>query len=152
MEENDFEIVQQEEELITLASLLSKSGKFCFDTETTSLDITSTTLVGIAFCINPGKAWYVPFPENQKEAQKRLDIFKGLSENPAIEKTGQNLKFDIGVLKNYNIQAAGKLFDTMLAHYLLEPDMRHNMDLLAETYLGYKTLGIEELIGKKGKT
>jgi DNA polymerase I len=151
MKENDFKAVQNVDELKELAGNLDKSGVFCFDTETTGLDITATQLVGIAFCIKPEKAWYVPFPEDQEQAGKIAAIFKPVFENPKVEKTGQNLKFDIGVLKNYGINVEGKLFDTMLAHYLLQPDMRHNMDVLAETYLGYKPLSIEALIGKKGK-
>jgi DNA polymerase I len=151
MQENDFKAVHDEKELKELADKLEKSGMFCFDTETTGLDSTDTQLVGIAFCIKPGQAWYVPFPEDQEQALKIADIFKPVLENPKVEKTGQNLKFDIGVLKNYDVHVDGKLFDTMLAHYLLQPDMRHNMDVLAETYLGYKTLSIEALIGKKGK-
>jgi DNA polymerase I len=151
MQENDFKAVQNEKELKDLAAKLDKSGVFCFDTETTGLDSTDTQLVGIAFCIKPEQAWYVPFPEDQEQALEIADIFKPVFENPKVEKTGQNLKFDIGVLKNYGINVEGKLFDTMLAHYLLQPDMRHNMDVLAETYLGYKPLSIEALIGKKGK-
>jgi DNA polymerase I len=151
MKENDFKAVQDEKELKILAEKLDNSRVFCFDTETTGLDSTDTQLVGIAFCIKPGQAWYVPFPEDQERAGKIAKIFKPAFENPKVEKTGQNLKFDIGVLKNYGINVEGKLFDTMLAHYLLQPDMRHNMDLLAETYLGYKPLSIEALIGKKGK-
>ena len=149
---NDFQSVEKEEDIAALIDLLSGSGTFCFDTETTGLDSTNTQLVGIAFCINPSQAWYVPFPTDQDKAMALAEKFKPLFENPQLEKTGQNLKFDIGVLRNYNISVQGKLFDTMIAHYLLQPDMRHNMDLLAETYLNYRPLSIEALIGKKGKS
>lgn len=149
---NDFQSVEKEEDIAALIDLLSGSGTFCFDTETTGLDSTNTQLVGIAFCIKPSQAWYVPFPTDQDKAMALAEKFKPLFENPQLEKTGQNLKFDIGVLRNYNISVQGKLFDTMIAHYLLQPDMRHNMDLLAETYLNYCPLSIEALIGKKGKS
>ena len=149
---NDFQSVEKEEDIAALIDLLSGSGTFCFDTETTGLDSTNTQLVGIAFCIKPSQAWYVPFPTDQEKAMALAEKFKPLFENPQLEKTGQNLKFDIGVLRNYNISVQGKLFDTMIAHYLLQPDMRHNMDLLAETYLNYRPLSIEALIGKKGKS
>ncbi|MBW6478389.1 MAG: DNA polymerase I [Bacteroidales bacterium] len=151
MKDNDYKAVEKEEDIKKLIDKLKKSGSFCFDTETTGLDIIDAELVGIAFCIKPGEAWYVPFPEDQEKAQKLALEFKGILEDPKIEKTGQNLKFDIGVLKNYDIHVSGKLFDTMLAHYLLQPDMRHNMDVLSETYLNYRPMSIESLIGKKGK-
>ncbi len=151
MKENEFMAVDTDEALENLVKTLSEVPAFCFDTETTGLEIRNNQLVGVAFCVTPGKAWYVPFPEDQKEAALIAKKLKPVFENPNIEKTGQNLKFDIGVLKNYDIQVAGKLFDTMLAHYLLQPDMRHNMDVLAETYLNYSPLSIEALIGKKGK-
>ena len=151
LKDNDYRAIEKEEDIKKLIDKLKKSGAFCFDTETTGLDIIKAELVGIAFCIKPGEAWYVPFPEDQEKAEKLALEFKDILEDPKIEKTGQNLKFDIGVLKNYNIQVQGKLFDTMLAHYLLQPDMRHNMDILAETYLDYRPMSIESLIGKKGK-
>jgi DNA polymerase I len=149
--DNNYSAVEKEDDIKKLVEKLKKSGSFCFDTETTGLDIIDAELVGIAFCIKPGEAWYVPFPEDQEKANKLALEFKGILENPKIEKTGQNLKFDIGVLKNYGINVKGKLFDTMLAHYLLQPDMRHNMDVLAETYLDYRPMSIESLIGKKGR-
>ena len=151
LKENDFQTVAEEKEIKALAKELLDSGSFCFDTETTSLHIKDAQLVGIAFCIKPGKAWFVPFPEDQKQARERASLFKEVFEDESVEKTGQNLKYDIGVLKNYDIRVKGKLFDTMLAHYLLQPDMRHNMDVLSETYLSYTPLSIEALIGKKGK-
>jgi len=123
----------------------------CFDTETTSLNPLTAELVGIAFSWEAGKGFYVPFPEDKTEAQELIEILRPFFESETIEKIGQNLKYDIKVLAKYNIQVKGKLFDTMLAHYLINPDMRHNMDVLAETYLNYTPISITELIGKKGK-
>jgi DNA polymerase I len=151
MKDHDFSSLEKKEEIDYLIQVLSGASAFCFDTETTGLDIRSSELVGIAFCLKPGKAWYVPFPQDQTKALELVGLFKHIFENPDIEKTGQNLKFDIGVLKNFGIEVKGRLFDTMIAHYLIQPDMRHNMDVLADTYLGYQPLSIEALIGKKGK-
>ncbi|MBS4012606.1 MAG: DNA polymerase I [Bacteroidetes bacterium] len=150
LKEKSYHIVDTNEKINSLITTLDSSNSFCFDTETISLDSIDTELVGIAFCINQGEAWYLPIPENRKQAVDIVNQFKPVFENPNIEKTGQNLKFDISVLKSYGVNVKGKLFDTMLAHYLLQPDMRHNMDLLAETYLDYSTVSIEDLIGKKG--
>ncbi|TQD40405.1 DNA polymerase I [Haloflavibacter putidus] len=130
---------------------LMKQKSVCFDTETTSLNTNQASLVGIAFSWETGKGYYVSFPEDQKEAQEKIEQFRAFFESEAIEKVGQNLKYDIKVLANYNIEVKGKLFDTMLAHYIINPDMRHNMDVLSETYLNYQPLSIEKLIGKKGK-
>ena len=115
------------------------------------MDVNKAELVGISFSYKKWEAYYIPLPEHFDEAYKILQDFKPVFENSEIEKIGQNIKFDILMLKNYNIDVKGKLFDTMLAHYLIEPDMRHNMDFLAETYLNYKPVPIETLIGKKGK-
>ncbi|MEE2771298.1 MAG: DNA polymerase I, partial [Bacteroidota bacterium] len=123
----------------------------CFDTETTSINPLEAELVGIAFSWDSGKGFYLPFPEDQKEAQKLIEELRPFFENKAIEKIGQNLKYDIKVLDKYNVKLKGPLFDTMIAHYLINPDMRHNMDVLAETYLNYSPQPITELIGKKGK-
>jgi DNA polymerase-1 len=130
---------------------LMKQTSVCFDTETTGLDPITAQLVGIAFSWEVGKGFYIPFPENQEEAQNLIEELRPFFESESIEKVGQNLKYDIKVLRKYNIQVKGKLFDTMLAHYLINPDMRHNMDILAETYLNYTPMPIEALIGKKGK-
>ena len=130
---------------------LMKQQSVCFDTETTSLNPLEAELVGIAFSWEKGKGFYVPFPENKEETQQILEELQPFFENETIEKIGQNLKFDIKVLAKYNISVKGKLFDTMLAHYLINPDMRHNMDVLSETYLNYTPVSITELIGKKGK-
>jgi len=134
-----------------LISYLSKQKEFCFDSETTSLDTINAELVGLSFAYVAGEAYYVPIPEDKAEAQAIVNEFKEVLENKDIVKIGQNIKFDILVLKNYGIEVGGKLFDTMLAHYLIDPDTRHGMDILAENYLGYKPVSITELIGKKGK-
>ena len=123
----------------------------CFDTETTGLNPLTAELVGIAFSWEVGKGFYMPFPEGKNEAQNLIEILRPFFENENIEKIGQNLKYDIKVLAKYNIDVKGKLFDTMLAHYLINADMRHNMEVLAETYLNYTPISIVELIGKKGK-
>lgn len=130
---------------------LMKQKSVCFDTETTSLETLDAELVGIAFSWEAGKGYYVPFPEDQKEAQELIRHLKPFFESKGIQKIAQNLKYDLKVLLNYDIQLKGPLFDTMLAHYVINPDMRHNMDILSETYLNYKPLSIEKLIGKKGK-
>ena len=123
----------------------------CFDTETTGIDALNAELVGMSFAWEKGKAFYIPFPENKDEAQLLAHKFKPFFENEAIEKVGQNIKYDLKVLAKYGITIKGKLFDTMIAHYLINPDMRHNMDVLSETYLNYSPKSIEDLIGKKGK-
>ncbi|WP_223034682.1 DNA polymerase I [Hanstruepera marina] len=123
----------------------------CFDTETTSINPIEAELVGIAFSWETGKGFYVAFSEDRNEAQELIEQLRPFFESESIEKIGQNLKYDIKVLAKYNIVVKGKLFDTMLAHYLINPDMRHNMDVLAETYLNYSPISIETLIGKKGK-
>ncbi len=130
---------------------LLKQKSVCFDTETTGLNPITAELVGIAFSWEVGKGFYLSFPENQGEAQELIEILRPFFEDESIQKIGQNLKYDIKVLSKYNISVQGKLFDTMLAHYLINPDMRHNMEVLAETYLNYSPISIVELIGKKGK-
>jgi DNA polymerase I len=132
--------------------LLSQQKSFCFDTETTDVDAHTAELVGIAFAVEPHHAWYIPLPENYHDCLQIINRFKAVLEDESIEKTGQNLKYDISVLRWYDITVKGPLFDTMIAHYLIEPDQRHNMDFLAATYLNYKPVSIEELIGKKGKS
>ncbi|MFV8226359.1 DNA polymerase I [Christiangramia aquimixticola] len=130
---------------------LLKQSSVCFDTETTSLNPLEAQLVGIAFSWEAGKGFYLPFPEDKNEAQNLIEELREFFENEKIEKVGQNLKYDIEVLDKYNIKVEGPLFDTMIAHYLINPDMRHNMDVLAETYLNYTPQPITDLIGKKGK-
>lgn len=130
---------------------LMKQTSVCFDTETTGLNPLTAELVGIAFSWEATKGYYIPFPEEKEEAQALIEELRPFFEADKIEKIGQNLKYDIKVLDKYNVEVKGPLFDTMLAHYLINPDMRHNMDVLAETYLNYTPISITELIGKKGK-
>lgn len=130
---------------------LMKQTSVCFDTETTGLDPLTAELVGIAFSWEATKGFYIPFPEDKKEAQTLIEALRPFFESEQIEKIGQNLKYDIKVLDKYDMPVKGPMFDTMLAHYLINPDMRHNMDVLAETYLNYTPISITELIGKKGK-
>ena len=130
---------------------LNKQKSVCFDTETTNLNALKAELVGIAFSWESGKGFYIPFPQNKLKAQTLIEKLRPFFENTSIEKIGQNLKYDLKVLTKYNISVEGPLFDTMIAHYLINPDMRHNLNILAETYLNYSPLAIEELIGKKGK-
>jgi len=134
-----------------LVSKLLKQHAVCFDTETTGLNSLTATLVGIAFSYEKGKGYYAVMPEDQAATQQILEIYRPFFENEGIVKVGQNLKYDIKVLDKYAIRVKGSVFDTMIAHYLLNPDMRHNMDILAETYLNYQPIPIENLIGKKGK-
>ncbi|PCI96212.1 MAG: DNA polymerase I [Flavobacteriales bacterium] len=148
---HDYHFVQTKEERAKLIADLNNQKSFCFDTETTGLNPFEAEIVGMSIAYKEGEAYYIPFSENKNEATVVLNEFKGLFENGNIEKVGQNIKYDLNVLSNYGIQLKGKLFDTMIAHYLIQPDMRHNMDLLAEAYLGYKPVSIETLIGKKGK-
>ena len=130
---------------------LMKQTSVCFDTETTGLNPLIAELVGIAFSWEASKGFYIPFPEEKEEAQELIELLRPFFEAEEIEKIGQNLKYDIKVLNKYGVTIKGKCFDTMLAHYLINPDMRHNMDVLAETYLNYTPVSITELIGKKGK-
>ena len=132
---------------LLLQSLLQQT-EVCFDTETTAIDALEAELVGISFCWTAHKGYYVPFPVDKEEATALLNTFRPFFENEKITKVGQNLKYDLKVLQNYGIKVQGALFDTMIAHYLINPDMRHNMDLLSETYLGYTPIAIESLIGK----
>ena len=132
---------------LLLQSLLQQT-EVCFDTETTAIDALEAELVGISFCWTAHKGYYVPFPLDKEEATALLNTFRPFFENEKITKVGQNLKYDLKVLQNYGIKVEGALFDTMIAHYLINPDMRHNMDLLSETYLGYTPIAIESLIGK----
>ena len=148
---HDYHLVSTKKEALKLADLLAKQKSICFDTETTGLDPNNSELVGFSFSIKAHEAWYVSLPENYNEAIKIVNIFKAVFENSRIEKIGQNIKFDISILKWYDIDVKGPIFDTMIAHYLLHPDLRHNMDYLAETNLNYRPVPIEQLIGKKGK-
>jgi len=146
-----YQLVQGDMAVKLLVNQLQNQASVCFDTETTGINTLHAELVGLSFSFEKGKGFYVPFPENQAEAKALLEKFRPFFENEQIEKIGQNLKYDVKILKNYGLSVAGKLFDTMLAHYLINPDMRHNMDVLSETYLQYSPKSIETLIGKKGK-
>ena len=148
---HEYRAADSESAILELLEELENSSSFCFDTETTGLDTITSELVGMSFATVPGKAWYVPVSENREEAIALVARFNPVFSSLTIGKTAQNMKFDIAVLGNYGIGIAGPTFDTMLAHYLIEPDLRHNMDLLAQTYLNYSPVSIENLIGKKGK-
>ncbi|MEK7255715.1 MAG: 5'-3' exonuclease H3TH domain-containing protein, partial [Bacteroidota bacterium] len=147
---HEYHLADTPEKRAQLITLLASQSSFCFDTETTNIDPNLAELVGMSFAIKPFEAWYVPVPADQDEARKIVEEFRQLFENEAIEKTGQNIKYDAVVLKWYGVEVRGKWFDTMIAHYLIEPELRHNMDYLAETYLKYEPVSIETLIGKKG--
>ena len=149
--EHNYQLADTIEKRASLVRLLNEHSSFCFDTETTGLDANNCELVGLSFSVAKGEAWYVPLPANQSECRTILYEFKSLLENPLISKIGQNIKYDILVLKWYDVNIQGELFDTMLAHYLIDPDSRHNMDLLAENYLNYSPVSISTLIGDKGK-
>ena len=146
-----YDLADTFEKRASLITLLAAQKSFCFDTETTSLDANDCELVGLSFSIQPGEGWYIPLSIDQTGCQNTLNEFKCVLENPQIGKIGQNLKYDILVLNWYGIHVQGELFDTMLAHYLIDPDSRHNMDLLAENYLQYSPVSITSLIGQKGK-
>lgn len=149
--EHFYQTIQGDLSTKLLIQNLMHQTAVCFDTETTSIDTLHAELVGISFSYEKGKAFYVPFPENQEEAHALIEKFKPFFESEAIEKIGQNIKYDLKILAKYGVNIKGKLFDTMIAHYLINPDMRHNMDVLSETYLKYSPKSIEDLIGKKGK-
>lgn len=148
---HSYKMIVTEKEMESLCRVFLEQKSVCFDTETTGMDPLLSELVGLSFAYNEGEAFYVPISENQETAQKQVNIFKPFFENEHIEKSGQNIKFDILELRNYDIKVKGPLFDTMVAHYLLNPELRHGMDYMAETYLNYKTIYIDELIGPKGK-
>ncbi|MET4138514.1 DNA polymerase I [Pedobacter sp. UYP1] len=147
----DYQLVDTAEKRKVLIDLLLQQENISFDTETTGIDANRAELVGLSFCIEVGKAWYIPVSADQTEAQAVVDEFRPVLENEKIGKIGQNIKYDILVLKWYGVDIKGELFDTMLAHYLIDPDTRHNMDVLSENYLGYTPISITTLIGPKGK-
>ncbi len=148
---HDYRLVDTTELRASLVHYLSLQESICFDSETTAIDPVEADLVGLSFAYRTGEAFYVPVPADRAEAQAIVDQFKPIFENAAIGKIGQNLKYDLLMLKKYGVEVQGKLFDTMIAHYLIEPEMRHNMDMMAMTYLNYSPVEIESLIGKKGK-
>lgn len=143
-----YKLVEGEGDIKALVERLSEQQHFVFDTETTNIDVYSADLVGLSFAIEAHSGWYLPMPAEREECQKRLELLRPLFEDESIMKIGQNLKYDISMLEQYDISVKGQLFDTMLAHYLLESEQRHNMDYLAEVYLNYLTIPIEDLIGK----
>lgn len=147
----EYKLIENETEAKELADFLLTNEIFSLDTETTSIEALNAKLVGLSFSTEDFRAWYVPVSRETEKAKKILEIFRPVYENPKILKVGQNLKYDLTVLANYDIHLSGPLFDTMLAHYLIQPELRHNMDYLAEIYLNYKTIHIEELIGPKGR-
>ena len=146
-----YKICNTDEEINALNIELLKQKSVCFDTETTGVDPLLCELVGISFAFKESEAYYIPISENQEVASRQINIFRSFFENENIEKSGQNIKYDILVLRNYGIKIKGPLFDTMVAHYLLNPELRHGMDYMAEIYLKYNTIPIENLIGPKGK-
>ena len=147
----DYQLVDTEEKMNELCGKIFTSSAVSVDTETTSTDAMKAELVGLSFSIEENKAFYVPIPSERDEALKIVNIFKGVYESPDLMKIGQNIKYDIIVLANYGVKFNGPIFDTMIAHYVLQPGLRHNMDYMAEVYLNYKTIHIDELIGPKGK-
>ncbi len=148
---HNYQLVDTTEKAKALVEKLEKQKSFCFDTETTGVDANRAELVGMSFSFQAHEAFYVPVPEVYHEAVKLVEIFKPVFESEQIIKVGQNIKFDISILRWYDVEVKGEFFDTMIAHYLLQPDQRHNMDYLARTYLNYDPVPIENLIGKKGK-
>lgn len=148
---HEYILVNTKEKQEALAAQLSTRTSFCFDTESTGLDANLADIVGLSFSFEKGKAYYIPTPADRQQAQEVINIFKPILENDQIEKIGQNIKYDILLLARYQVAVKGPIFDTMLAHYLIDPDTRHGMDVLAENYLNYKPLSITELIGSKGK-
>ena len=148
---HEYKLIDNEEEMDRLCDFFMTKEFVSIDTETTSTDAIRAELVGLSFSVEENKAFYVPLPANREEALKYVRIFKPLYENDKILKIGQNIKYDYEVLNNYGVTLQGKMFDTMIAHYLIQPELHHNMDYMAETLLGYRTIHIEELIGPKGK-
>ena len=147
----EYKLVENEEELRQLCDFFITKKSVSIDTETTSTDAISAELVGLSFSVEEKKAFYVAVPANYEEALKIVQIFKPLYESDKIMKIGQNIKYDYEVLTRYGVTLQGKMFDTMIAHYLIQPELHHNMDYMAETLLGYQTIHIEELLGPKGK-
>ena len=148
---HDYQLIDNEEDLRKLCDFFLTKEILSLDTETTSTNPIDAELVGLSFAVEEHHAYYVPIPPQQEEAQKIMEIFRPVYENEEILKVGQNLKYDLEVLHNYDIELKGKMWDTMIAHYLIQPELRHNMDYMAEIYLHYKTIHIDELIGPKGK-
>ena len=148
---HNYKLVENQEDLKKLCDYFLTNKILSLDTETTSTSAIDAELVGLSFAVKEFEAFYVPIPANREEALQIVNIFKPAYENPEILKVGQNLKYDLEVLRNYGIELKGKMWDTMIAHYLIQPELHHNMDYMAEIYLNYQTIHIDELIGPKGK-
>ena len=148
---HDYKLVDNEEEMKKLCDYFLTKEILSLDTETTSVEAINAKLVGLSFSVKENEAFYVPVPQDEAEARKIVEIFRPAYENEKILKIGQNLKYDYEVLMNYGVKIKGKMFDTMIAHYVIQPELHHNMDYLAEIYLNYQTIHIDELIGPKGK-
>ena len=148
---HDYQLIENKENIVKLRDFLLTNEFLSLDTETTSTSPIDAELVGLSFSVKEGQAFYVPVSQNREEAQQVVDIFRPVYENSSILKIGQNIKYDLEVLANYGIDLQGPLWDTMIAHYLIQPELRHNMDIMAESYLNYKTIHIDELIGPRGK-
>ncbi len=148
---HNYQLIDNEEEMLRIYDFFRTKDFLVLDTETTSTSAIDAELVGLSFSVAEHEAFYVPVPGQREEAQKVVDIFRPLYEDEHILKVGQNLKYDLEVLRNYDVHLKGKMWDTMIAHYLIQPELRHNMDYMAEVYLHYKTIHIDELIGPKGK-
>ena len=146
-----YKLIDTEDDILSLVNDIKNYKTVCFDTETTSTVALDAELVGISLAVKEGEAFYIPMPADREKTMSRLEILREIFENNGSEKVGQNIKYDITVLGNYGIEVRGKLFDTMIAHYVLQPELFHGMDYLAEIYLGYETIKIEELIGEKGR-
>ena len=148
---HNYKLIDNEEDLKKLCDYFLTNEILSLDTETTSTSSIDAELVGLSFAVKEFEAFYVPIPANREEALRIVNIFKSVYEDPKILKVGQNLKYDLEVLRNYDIHLAGPMWDTMIAHYLIQPELHHNMDYMAEIYLNYQTIHIDELIGPKGK-
>ena len=148
---HDYQLIDNHEEMQRICDFFITKKILSLDTETTSTNPIDAELVGLSFSVEPSKAFYVPIPSNREEAQTIVNIFKKVYEDPEVLKVGQNIKYDLEVLRNYGVELKGKMWDTMLAHYILQPELRHNMDYMAETLLNYQTIHIDELIGPRGK-
>ena len=149
---HNYQLIDTEEKMLEIFSIFKTKKILSLDTETTSTHPIDAELVGLSFAVSEHEAFYVPIPANREEALRIVNIFKPLYEDPEILKVGQNIKYDLEVLRNYNIHLAGPMWDTMIAHYLIQPELRHNMDFMAEVYLNYQTVHIDELIGPRGKS
>ncbi len=149
--QTDYQLIDNEDDMRKICSLFNTKQILSLDTETTDINPINAELVGLSFSVEEKQAFYVPIPAEREAAQKIVNIFKPIYENEDIVKVGQNIKYDLEVLSHYEVQLKGQLFDTMIAHYLIQPELHHNMDYMAEVYLGYQTIHIEQLIGPKGK-